>query len=133
VDDNAPMPITVVPHDIPNQVMAVVTGEIAVGEMMAFVKASRIGERRSWAFILDTSGAAVAASSADLQNIADFAAEEFKKSAIGPVAFVSSDPGTFGMGRVYQAYSSASGRSNVGVFKTLDDAQRWLSRIKVGF
>jgi hypothetical protein len=110
--------------------MAVVTGEVGVGEMMAYVKASRVGERRSWAYILDTSGATVMASTADLQSIADFAAEEFKKSGIGPVALVSSDPETFGMGRMYQAYSSASGRSNVGVFKTLDDAQRWLSRIK---
>jgi hypothetical protein len=124
------MPIAVVPHDTPNLVMAVVTGEVAVGEMMAYMKAQRIGERRSWAFILDTSGATVSASSADLQNIASFAAEEFKKSGIGPVAFVTSDPATFGMGKVYQAYSSASGRRNVGVFRTLDEAQRWLSRIK---
>ena len=124
------MPITVVNHEVPRQVMAVVTGDVRITEIMAFVAAARAGEHRSWAFIFDTSGAVIDLSAADVQSVADFAADEFQKSPIGPVALIASDSAIFGIGRMYQSYSSASGRPNVGVFKTLEEAQRWLSRIK---
>jgi hypothetical protein len=81
-------------------------------------------------FIFDTTGAVIDLSSAEVQSVADFAAAEFRKSPIGPVALIATDLAVFGISRMYQAYSSASGRTNVGVFKTLDEAQRWLSRTK---
>jgi len=126
------MPITIVDHGVPRQVMAVVTGEGRVTEIMAFVAAARAGECRSWAFIFnfDPSGAVIDLSSAEVQSVANYAAAEFQKSPIGPVAFITSDVATFGMSRMYQAYSSASGRTNVGVFKTADEAQRWLSQTR---
>jgi hypothetical protein len=126
------MPITVVDHEVPRQVMAVVTGDVGLTEIMAFVAAARAGECRNWAFLFDfdTSGVGIDLSSAEVQSVANFAAAEFQKSPIGPVAFIASDIAAFGMSRMYQAYSSASGRTNVGVFKTLEEAQRWLSRLK---
>jgi hypothetical protein len=124
------MPITLVNHGVPRQVLAVVSGGVGISEIMAFVAAARAGEQRSWAFIFDTTGAVIDLSSTEVQSVADFAAAEFQKSPIGPVALIATDPAVFGIGRMYQAYSSASGRTNVGVFKTLDDAQRWLSRTK---
>jgi hypothetical protein len=124
------MPVTVVNHEVSRQVMAVVTGDVGITEIMAFVAAARAGEQRSWAFIFDTSGAVIDLSSADVQSVAEFTAAEFQKSPIGPVALIASDVAIFGISRMFQAYSSASGRPNVGVFRTLEEAQSWLSRIK---
>jgi hypothetical protein len=103
--------------------MAVVTGEMKIEELMAFAAAQRVGERRAWALIFDISGAIVNLSSADVQEAAEFSAQ----SPIGPVAIIASENAVFGLARMFQTYSDISGRDNVGVFRTFDEAQSWLS------
>jgi hypothetical protein len=107
--------------------MAVVTGEVRMAEMMDFITNQRAGERRSWAFIIDTSHSSLELPSEELWKVADFAGAEFAKSPMGPVAIIASEPAQYGLSRMYQSYSEITGRKNVGVFRTLDEAQRWLA------
>jgi hypothetical protein len=120
------MPITVVDHDVPNQIMAVVTGEVGVRELMEFAAAERVGEHRNWALIFDASGAVVNVSSADVQRLAQIAAQGSNTAPVGPVVIIASDAAMFGLSRMYQTYSDISGRTNVEVVRSKEEAQRWL-------
>jgi hypothetical protein len=121
------MPITVVDHDVPNQIVAVVTGEVGVPEILAFAAAERSGERRAWPLIFDTSQAVLNVTAADVQNLAALAAEDLTRSPLGPVLIIASMPAIFGLSRMFQSYSSIAGRTNVRVFRSMDEAQDWLA------
>jgi hypothetical protein len=120
---------SIVEDPAPNQVFVVVSGEVSMQEMMNFIATHRGGDERQFAFLFDVSDADVAISGEQVRQVAVFAAREARKGPMGPVAFISSNPGPFGMTRMYQAYSSAEGRRNVGVFHTLTEAQHWLGKL----
>jgi hypothetical protein len=121
------MPITVVDHDVPNQIVAIVTGEVGVSEILQFAAAERSGERRGWALIFDTSQAVVNVTAADIQNLAALAADDSSRSPIGPLLIIASTPAMFGLSRMYQSYASIAGRTNVRVCRSMEEAQRWLA------
>ena len=123
------MPISFAENQQPNQVLVIVTGDASMQDMMDFIVASRSGYLRNTAFVFDISGATITLSGDELRQLAAYAASQDRTSPMGPVAFISSDPGAFGAGRMYQSYSIAEGRKNVGVFRTMDDAQAWLSTL----
>jgi hypothetical protein len=125
--DKENMPITVVDHDVPNQILAVVTGEVGVADLMEFAVTERAGERRSWALIFDTSRGTVNVSSTDVRSLAAFSSGDLKNSPIGPVVIIASELALYGLSRMYQTYSEMSGRTNVGVVKSKQEAQRWLA------
>ena len=114
----------------PNQILVVVAGETSMQEMMKFIGENRAGEKRHYAFLFDVSAATVTLSGDEMHQLAAYAAAEARKGPIGPLAFISTNPAVFGMGRMFQSYSDAEGRRNVGVFRTLDDAQAWLASFK---
>ncbi len=126
------MPITVVDHSVPNQIVAVVTGEVGVPEILEFAAAQRGGERRAWALIFDASRAVLNVTAADVQNLAALAADHLTRSPIGPVLIIASTPATFGLSRMFQSYSSIAGRTNVRVFRSMDEAQDWLASSSSG-
>jgi hypothetical protein len=119
------MPISITPQPNPNHILVIVSGETSMREMMDFLVEHRRGEFRRRAFLIDVSAATVSVSSDQMRMLAAFAADEARKSPMGPVAFISTDPGAFGMSRMFQSYSAAEGRRTVGVFKTLAEAQTW--------
>jgi hypothetical protein len=94
---------------------------------MEFGVAERGGDRRGWALIFDISTAIVNVSSTDVQALAAMSARDLDKSAIGPVVIIASRDSMFGLGRMFQTYSDISGRTNVGVVRSKEDAQRWLT------
>jgi hypothetical protein len=123
------MPLSFAEHQHPNQVHVVVTGETSMPDMMNFIIATRSGYQRGCAFVFDVSEAVVNLSGDELRQLASYAAEQARHTPMGPVAFISSDPGTFGAGRMYQSYSIAEGRRDVGVFRNMADAQAWLDSL----
>jgi len=124
------MSISIIETAEPDQVMVVVVGETSVEEMMQFIATHRGGGEREFAFLLDVSDASINVSGDEMRQIATYAAQEARKAPMGPVAFIASNPGPFGVTRMYQAYSTAAGRNNVGVFRTVEDAQAWLRAFK---
>ncbi len=121
------MPISWTEHQHDNQVLVIVSGETSMQEMKDFIVRSRGGKLRHYAFLFDVSNAEVALSGDEMRQLAAYAAEEARKSPMGPVAFISTNPGAFGLSRMYQAYSATEGRKDVGVFRSLADAQAWLA------
>ena len=117
-------------HQKPNQVFVIVSGEVSMEEVKNFITTSRRGDQREDAFLFDITAASLSLSGEEMRQLAVFAAEEARKSPMGPVAFISAAAGAFGLSRVYQAYSAVEGRRNVGVFRTLEDAQAWLADLK---
>jgi len=116
-------------HPTPNQVLVVVSGDASVREMLDFIVESRGGGLRRCAFLFDVSAATISASGDEMRQLAMYAAREGRQEPMGPIAFISTDPATFGMGRMYQAYSVAEGRRNVGVFRSVSEAQTWLAAL----
>jgi len=116
-------------HPTPNQVLVVVSGDASVREMLDFIVESRGGGLRRCAFLFDVSAATISASGDEMRQLAMYAARESRQEPMGPVAIISTDPETFGMGRMYQAYSVAEGRRNVGVFRSVSEAQTWLAAL----
>ena len=116
-------------HPTPNQVLVVVSGDASVREMLDFIAESRAGGLRRCAFLFDVSAATISASGDEMRQLAMYAARESRQEPMGPVAIISTDPETFGMGRMYQAYSVAEGRRNVGVFRSMSEAQTWLATL----
>ena len=123
------MIVTIPEHHTPNQVLVVVSGEASVREMLDFIVESRGGALRRCAFIFDVSAATVSASGDEVRQLAMYAARQGRQEPMGPVAFISTDPAMFGMGRMFQAYSVAEGRRNVGVFRSMSEAQTWLAAL----
>jgi len=116
-------------HPTPNQVLVVVSGDTSVREMLDFIVESRGGGLRRCAFLFDVSAATISASGDEMRQLAMYAARESRQEPMGPIAIISTDPETFGMGRMYQAYSVAEGRRNVGVFRSMSEAQTWLATL----
>jgi hypothetical protein len=65
--------------------------------------------------------------STEVQKLAALAAQGVKGSPIGPVVIIASTPATFGLSRMYQSYADIAGRRNVGVVRSLEEAQAWLA------
>ena len=124
------MSISITEHHDRNQVLVVVSGAISMKEMMNFISTHRGGDQRAYAFLFDVSAATATLSGNEMRQLAAFAADESRKSPMGAVAFISSDPYAYGLGRMYQSYSAAEGRRSVGVFRTMAEAQNWLAHLK---
>jgi hypothetical protein len=124
------MTVSVTEHHDRNQVLVVVSGDTSMQDMMSFISTHRGGDQRGYAFVFDVSAATVTVSGEEMMHVAAYAADESRKAPMGAVAFVSSDPYAYGLGRMYQSYSAAEGRKNVGVFRTMAEAQNWLAHLK---
>jgi hypothetical protein len=124
------MSISVDEHDERNQVLVTVSGEMSMKEMMEFIVAHRKGDQRDFTFLFDVSAATTRLSGDEMRQLAAYAAGEAHKAPIGPGAFISTDPYAYGICRMYQSYSTAEGRRNVGVFHNMAEAQTWLAGLK---
>ena len=113
-----------------SQVLVVVSGDTSMQEMINFISTHRSGDQRGYAFVFDVSAATVTLSGDEMRQLAAYAADESRKAPMGAVAFISSDPYAYGISRMYQSYSAAEGRKNVGVFRTMAEAQTWLANLK---
>ena len=118
------------PVEHANQILVIVSGATELQEMMDFIAQSRRGEKRDHAFLFDVSAASINITGDEMRGLAAFAAAEARTGPLGPVAFISTNPSAFGMSRMFQSYSTAEGRNNVGVFRSLADAQAWLKTLK---
>ena len=123
------MSISLAEHQRPHEILIIVSGETSMQEMMDFIVTSRNSSQRDCAFLFDVSDSIVNLSGDDMRQLAAYAAQESRKSPLGPVAFISTNPGAFGISRMYQSYSVAEGRNNVGVFHTVSDAREWLATL----
>jgi len=123
------MPIAFPEDQQPNQVLVKVSGAVSIQEMLSFIAMSRSGEQRDYAFLFDVTAAALTVSGDEMRQLAAFAADQMRQGPMGPVAFISTDPGPFGLSRIFQSYSVAEGRRNVGVFRTLSDARAWIATL----
>ena len=123
------MPIAFPEDQQPDQVLVIVSGAVSIQEMLSFIAMSRSGEQRDYAFLFDVTAAALTVSGDEMRQLAAFAADQMRQGPMGPVAFISTDPGPFGLSRIFQSYSVAEGRRNVGVFRTLSDARAWIATL----
>jgi len=89
--------------------------------------AHRGGPHRTDTMIFDISGGTVRVTPEEVRKLAYLAAQELGTTPIGPVVIIAPEPAGFGFGRMYQSYASAAGRENVGVVRSMEEAQRWLA------
>jgi len=120
------MPFAIAESTVPGEILVIVSGEVSAREMQQFMIAQRTGPERSSVFLVDISNAAIGVSADDVLMVASTGAREARKSPMGPVAFISTNPGPFGMARMFQSFSAAEGRPTVGVFRSLEEARAWV-------
>ena len=124
------MPIIVRDYAGARRLRLKATGPIDIAEMRAAVDQFRAGERRVLPILLDLSEATLQFSSDDVAELAEERATENKRSLLGPLALVATEDEPFGISRMFKAYSDASGRHHVGVFRDRLTAERWLQSLE---
>lgn len=124
------MPITAEDYPVPHRRLLKGTGVIDAGELIKVFAASRSGEYRQTPFILDLTEAELRYSADDAYMLAQRTADEMRHSPLGPVAVVAFSDEVFGISRMFQAYSNAAGRRDVGVFRDMGAAERWLRTLR---
>ena len=124
------MPIVVVARADKDRLFLKGTGSIDMPEMRTAVERFRAGERRVMPILLDLSEATLTFTSDEVATLAEDRATENKRSAVGPLALVAAADEAFGISRMFQAYSDANGRPQVGVFRDALTAERWLRSLE---
>jgi hypothetical protein len=120
------MPVVSVEYPIANRLLLKATGTINLSEMITVMAAFRGRDTRLTPILFDLAGATISVSAAEVAALAQMMALEMKKAPMGPVALIADRDEVFGLGRMFQSYSVASGRPDVGVFRDLTAAERWL-------
>ena len=123
------MPVVSVDYPIADRLLLKATGAIPLAEMIKVMAALRSTETRLTPIIFDLADATVGVSATEVASLAQMMALEMKKAPIGPVALIAGSDELFGMARMYQAYSVTAGRPQVGVFRDLSGAERWLEAL----
>ena len=123
------MPISIGDRSDVNGLFLKGTGSIDLVEMRAAIDQFRAGERRTLPILLDLSDATLTFSSDDIARLAEERAMENKRSPLGPLALISTADETFGLSRMFKAYSDTKGRPHVGVFRDAQSAERWLQSL----
>ena len=124
------MHIFVGDHAGANRLRLKAIGSIDIDEMRSAVDQFRAGERRVMPILLDLSEATLQFSSDDVAKLAEDRATENKRSPLGPLALVATTDESFGISRMFKAYSDANGRPHVGVFRDALTAERWLESLE---
>jgi hypothetical protein len=124
------MGISVSDHGRANQLFLKGTGSIDVVEMRTAIDQFRGGDRRSMAILLDLSEATLKFSADDVAKLAEERADEHRRLPLGPLALVAFADESFGISRMFKAYSDSSGRPHVGVFRDVSTAERWLQTLR---
>jgi hypothetical protein len=124
------MSITTVDSPIADLLVLKVTGIVGIAEMRKVIAVHRDGETRLMPIFVDLTEATVDASAVDVASLAGMMAVEMKKGPLGPVALIATSDEVFGLARMYQSYNIASGRRDVGVFRDLSAAERWLETLR---
>ena len=125
-----PMSITVVDYPIADVLVLRATGIVGISEIRKVIALHRGGETRLMPIFFDLTEATVDASAVDVASLAGMMALEMKKAPLGPVALIATSDEVFGLARMYQSYNVASGRRDVGVFRDLSAAERWLETLR---
>ena len=120
------MPVVAVDYPVPDRLLLKVTGSVDVAEMRHVIASHRSGANRLTPILFDLTEATLQVSSADVASLAESTALEMRRAPLGPVALIATSDELFGLGRMYQAHSTAFGRPQVGVFRDQDAAERWL-------
>ena len=123
------MPVVVVDYAIPDRLLVKVTGSVDVAEMRHVIASHRSGAHRLTPILFDLTEASLQVSAGDVASLAEATALEMRRAPLGPVALIAASDEVFGLGRMYQSHSTASGRPQVGVFREQDAAERWLQSL----
>jgi hypothetical protein len=124
------VPIVPGDHARANRLFLKGIGTIDIAEMREAVDRFRAGERRAIAILLDLSEASLKFSAEDVAKLAEDRALENSRLPLGPLALVASADESFGLSRMFKAFSDANGRPHVGVFRDIVNAERWLQSVE---
>lgn len=123
------MPVVAVDYPIADRLLLKASGTIDLSEMMKVIAFFRGSDTRLMPILFDLADATISVSGAEVASLAEMMALEMKKAPLGPLALIAASDEVFGMARMYQSYSTASGRPHVGVFRDLGAAERWLEKL----
>ena len=123
------MPVVAVEYPFRDRLLLKVTGSVDAAEMRQVIASHRGGANRLTPILFDLTEASLHVSAADVASLAETTALEMRRAPLGPVALIATNDELFGLGRMYQSHSAASGRSQVGVFRDQGAAERWLQTL----
>jgi hypothetical protein len=104
------------------------SGQLSAADIQSAIQSFYDGETTPDS-LFDLGDADISAlSAADVAQLADFTTARRSGRPPGRTAIVASRLASFGIGRMFQAYADAPDRPvELRVFRTRDDAERWLA------
>jgi hypothetical protein len=120
------MPITFSIDRTRPRVHTTATGRVTFDEIMAHLDRTEAVHVGTYPQLLDARDATTGLSAGQVRALADRAGSMARRGLLGPTAFAISHDASFGMARMYELLVEDRGVA-VGVFRTLDEAERWLA------
>jgi len=107
--------------------MAVATGSLSAGDLLAFVRAHRGGAHRSYRLLFDARAADPHGKPQDLERLAaEVSGDGGAAGSRGATAIVAMDR-ALELARVYESLCAGAGLHHIRVFQRLDQAEAWLA------
>jgi hypothetical protein len=123
------MSITVVIDTAHSRVIATAVGDLSLVELKDFIGTVRAGEQREWALLFDATSATTDISGGQVRALAMVVGSALRREGTrAPVAIVAANDALFGVMRMYQTLCEEEGFSDIGVFRTRGEAEKWLAQ-----
>jgi hypothetical protein len=127
------MPITLSADRSRRFMVATAVGDLARADLQEFRDSVRNGPYRDWPLLFDATAASTDISAEQVSLLASEAGSAFRaEGSRSPAALVATNTVLFGMMRMYQTLCEERGFDGIGVFRTREDAEIWLSQRVAG-
>ena len=130
------MPIWLTPEDSRRWLIATATGHLSLGDLAAFITTHRVGDRLRWPLLFDASATTTDIEADEVEQLAQaaFRANEERGETRAPLALIApEDPAAYRLMCRYQTLCEEKGIGATKVFRSREDAERWLTDVAGGF
>jgi hypothetical protein len=109
-------------------IVATAVGNLTLDELRDFLRTARTGEQRAWQLLFDATAASTGITAGQVGTLAAAVGGTLRREGPrAPVALVASDPGLYGVMRMYQILCENEGVDAIHVFRTRAEADDWLT------
>jgi len=126
------MPIWLTPEDSRRWLVATATGHLSLADLTTFISTHRVGDRLRWPLLFDASATTTDIEPGEIEQLVQtaFRANEQRGEMRAPLALIApDDPAAYQLMCRYQALCEQKGLGATKVFRSREDAERWLTDV----
>ena len=123
------MSITLTADPLRSVLVATAVGQLSADDLQGILRPARTGERGEWGLLLDATLATTDITADQARALAMTVGSALRREGRrAAVAIVAAHNALFGVMRMYQTLCEGEGFARIGVFRTRDEAEAWLTR-----